>query len=775
VPGPLNDCVFTNTGAAGAPGVINNTVDGDITVNSLAYEATSGAHTTWIAPGRTLTITGGATNLSSTPALEVGMDAYAANNQAVRAAISGGGTLWINSPNDTMSVRQGFGSGIVGTRAALDMSGLNTLIANISRFQVGVESSATRRVSGVWYLARTNCLTLSQASGVNSQLTSGSPAFYLGHNTQAGNTNGSAVYLGITNGIFANYVVIGRGNQTNNLVAFNPVFLASNPTAYFRASDGASRVGLWTIGDNSSGSMAAPTSGTNDFSGGTVDAMVDNLFVGRGRDGTTTNTGIGVFTFTAGTVAVNTLRLGTMVDSVPSTNASGIGTANVNGSGVLIVNTVLELGHTNKAAPSTAAAVATTRGTLNINGGTVQATNVIGAGGLAAVNITSGTLDLEPAWASEPGTVANISTLTLGCSGGGGIALLTNATTISTTNTLAIAANGLLAGDTVIISPELLVNGGISPGAGGAGAMTNSGAMTLGGGGTYLATVQDAVVGGPGGGWSYIQANGGLDVESVATNPFTIRLRGTGGSVAHFTQDSAYDWPILGAAGITNFDAGRFLVDDSLWPNDLAGGYFYVHTNGGLLLSFTNNHSPVAGDAACYYLQGRVTQISIASLAQHWSDADGDPVMLLNVNTNSAGGNGNVTTDGTYIYYQNSNGGADTISYTVADVRTNPPASYRPGDTARTGTGVIRVSPVPGLQLASAGGQLVLSGSNGLPLSNYYLLTTTNVALPLAQWTLVAVTNAFDANGRFSVNFPAAGSACQFYLLQLPESVETGQ
>ena len=45
------------------------------------------------------------------------------------------------------------------------------------------------------------------------------------------------------------------------------------------------RVGIWTVGDNSAGSQTTLSSGTNDFSGGTVDALVDLLLLGRGRVG----------------------------------------------------------------------------------------------------------------------------------------------------------------------------------------------------------------------------------------------------------------------------------------------------------------------------------------------------------------------------------------------------------------------------------------------------------------------------------------------------------
>jgi hypothetical protein len=46
------------------------------------------------------------------------------------------------------------------------------------------------------------------------------------------------------------------------------------------------------------GAQANNAPSTNDFTGGTVDALVDFLFLGRGRVGTNVNTGIGTLTRT---------------------------------------------------------------------------------------------------------------------------------------------------------------------------------------------------------------------------------------------------------------------------------------------------------------------------------------------------------------------------------------------------------------------------------------------------------------------------------------------
>jgi hypothetical protein len=63
---------------------------------------------------------------------------------------------------------------------------------------------------------------------------------------------------------------------------------------------------------------------------------------------------------------------------------------------------------------------------------------------------------------------------------------------------------------------------------------------------------------------------------------------------------------------------------------------------------------------------------------------------------------------------------------------------------------------------------LVLSGTNGIPDWNYYLLTSTNVALPLSNWAPVA-TGLFDGSGGFQVIHPLDQTSPQrFFLLQVP-------
>ena len=66
------------------------------------------------------------------------------------------------------------------------------------------------------------------------------------------------------------------------------------------------------------------------------------------------------------------------------------------------------------------------------------------------------------------------------------------------------------------------------------------------------------------------------------------------------------------------------------------------------------------------------------------------------------------------------------------------------------------------------GSDFVFSGTNGVPSGTYQVLSTTNVATPLAGWTQVSSGN-FDGSGNFSVtNAINASEPQRYYLLQIP-------
>jgi autotransporter-associated beta strand protein len=98
------------------------------------------------------------------------------------------------------------------------------------------------------------------------------------------------------------------------------------------------------------------------------------------------------------------------------------------------------------------------------------------------------------------------------------------------------------------------------------------------------------------------------------------------------------------------------------------------------------------------------------------------------------------------------------------------PGLYWNTNTFKT-DGTIRVitetPPVIG-SLGVVGGKLVLTGSGGITNGSYYVLTSTNMAAPLTNWTRL-VTNRFDNGGNFNfTNTMNTNSPQSFYLIQLP-------
>jgi len=353
-PGPADAVLFFDDGGAASAGIVDNIVDASTTVTSLKYGNTNNFHTTQINAGQTLTVTSG---------LTVGTETGTANQgQIVTATVVGPGTLSV--ANGSLIVRQCNSSSSTTRNALLDMSGLSNFTANVSTLSMGVQLGATPgiRASGAIYLAMTNRIT--------------APIIVLHFNPTSpvlGNNN--ILYLGQTNVIFANIITNGGiKSQNSTLMAFRPGL--DSPVAYFRAADGVSRVTTWVTGDDTQAATSANTAnGINDFSIGTVDALVSTMELGKGANanGTTpgSSPGMGTLKIGNGTVDVNTLRVGYQTAS-GVTNA-GKGFVIVGGpQGLVKVNTLMEVGKV------TGTPMATSFGSVTVtNGGTLQAKSVV--------------------------------------------------------------------------------------------------------------------------------------------------------------------------------------------------------------------------------------------------------------------------------------------------------------------------------------------------------------------------------------------------------------
>ena len=397
VPTGADDVKFFDNGTNGTPGLANNFADGAFAgyIGTLQFGQTNGLHTIAIAPGTSLNITNGNFNVGTAG------DVAAIRN--LTNTISGlTSTLNLSNTAGSLIIQQGTATAVNGSRGNLDLSGLGNFNASISRIGLGTTSlpnpnNANQREAGSLFLARTNLIALSYTDTLaNYQLAGRTNAIEMSRNPGNNSAILSLLYLGQTNAIYVDSMGFGRDKASASSAAFmtfNPAF--SNPSAYIRSNSGdASRVKWWAIGDmNANASSAQVAVGTNDFSNGTVDALVDVLSLGRdcSPNHTATANNIGVLTLSAGTIDANTVYAGNQSLGPNTSTAPNLGFININGSATLKVNSSLVLGRTVNTSGS---AALQTRGLLNIRNGTVLA-NSITAGTTSTNNIitlTNGTL-----------------------------------------------------------------------------------------------------------------------------------------------------------------------------------------------------------------------------------------------------------------------------------------------------------------------------------------------------------------------------------------------
>ena len=159
-------------------------------------------------------------------------------------------------------MRQFWPGGGGAHRAILDLSGLDTFVANLGRIRVGDgEAQPLNRSEGQFYLAKTNTITLSgPVYQDNVQLVVGN------NDVNQNQANPSLLVLGGKNTFFLDEILVGGKKQPGTMRSTNGFTTLS---LFMRGSDGVSRVRAFRIGDASD----QPTSG-NGTSGIPVVAAV---------------------------------------------------------------------------------------------------------------------------------------------------------------------------------------------------------------------------------------------------------------------------------------------------------------------------------------------------------------------------------------------------------------------------------------------------------------------------------------------------------------------
>jgi hypothetical protein len=317
----------------------------------------------------------------------------------------GAGTLLVSNPVANFGVLDGEPN---GTRFfTVNMSNLNNLAVYVKHF--GVSDSSLNNIVGPYNQAQQTALFLAKTNLITAYGTDN----YYGLNWNAAvqyqrcdiSMNGAQAChfnLGVSNGIYADSVAIGHGNNVGSgstafgilayPLRFTPTVTnetAPFASAVFRNTNGG-RMSLFALGvDCGPGNLgqAANNRGMADFRGGNVDMLVDQIWLGANRTnaGPSVKDDQGGLYFDWGKINANSIIAGNQL----YTNYTQpiIGYILVGTNGTLNVNSNLALGLTLSNPVGNPSAVAGFEGVAAAVSGQVQINN---GGTLRASKITVG-------------------------------------------------------------------------------------------------------------------------------------------------------------------------------------------------------------------------------------------------------------------------------------------------------------------------------------------------------------------------------------------------
>ncbi len=353
----------------------------------LNYYNTNGNYVTQINPGVTMQVAAG------NGKMYVGAPGGPANAVQIIKFTGSGGTLSLNpsaagSLVGALTVQQS--SATPGTHnVTLDLSELGNFQLNAGANNRLLVAATGNRSHGTLYLAKTNLLLVTGDITIGSQGTTS-------------NSLPVALYLGVTNAIYTgsgnNYLVVGQSGASNAIFAFNPAVRNTTPPAqaYIASTAAGNRGNLWVAANQ--GSPNHPAYGIFDLSGGKVTVLEDSIQLGQGGN-TAIARALGVLTFDNGVIDANTVVAG---NQTASSGGMGAGIINVLTNATLGANAILNVNNSLTLAAVTGVLTPGSAGTLNINGGVVNADVIASGGGAATITVNNGRLATRTA-----GTAAN--------------------------------------------------------------------------------------------------------------------------------------------------------------------------------------------------------------------------------------------------------------------------------------------------------------------------------------------------------------------------------
>ncbi len=445
IPGTTSDVVlYDSSGRDSGVTTTNILISANTEIGSLRSAVTAGAtrrHNIQINDGVTLKVSGA-------NGLSVLRDRSDTTQEFQLAFTGQGGALVVTNPSATiLTINQANQNG----RLLLD--GLGLFLADVYRVGLSDQRSfpnwrsmstngytgnalPNQGPGGHNYLARTNVIKCAFPGDVNDW---NHPAvreysMVVGRNETGGSTQRNPFRLGISNVFMMNSFCYAAsaspGLDGNGAMVFNPSFTASNPIAIFRGSGGMNdRMAMFAMSDGAGiGASSSAAKSVINFTNGTVDMLVDRLYMSRERtnsSGTTPSASpSATLTMTAGVIDANHVILGYQGQG----NNLGVAgfcqaTLNVNG-GIFRVNGTMELGHTTAdAGHSTDAEQTYGRFTVSGTGATLMASNIT-VGGVTKISGSRNSTTLNTATVSSGGrliltnglgnTDKTISSLTVG-------------------------------------------------------------------------------------------------------------------------------------------------------------------------------------------------------------------------------------------------------------------------------------------------------------------------------------------------------------------------
>lgn len=476
-----NVVYFGETGETTTSGT-SSIVDQNTSIAGLNFNNTGTTAGDWqvlqINSGVTLTTTnnnnvviGGVANSDATASI------------TTQVKFTGSGSFLMNASGKTFAVGNGNAnnSATVSSFATLDASTLASFTIWAASVNIGVGQENV----GTLYLGTTNAIHATSLTVGNTSSSGGAMP-----------TQSSALYLGHTNTIDADTINVGF-YRSSGLIQFQNN-LAAGASVTIRGRT-ATRATMYVGSTADQFTITTPPSGLVDFRGGSVDAMLDTLVIGRGTRsgsyGSPAGSGggangqlymdqgsidarivyVGISTNAAGTanagtaagalnVAGGTFRAGEL-HLGESAGQPATGNLNISGSGAVTIAQTVDSSATSgdiiMGGEASATSAGASQAVINLAGGSLTVTGNIYKGAAAGpgtvtatINLRGGTLDMDggnitiDVLNAESGTLRNLNQFNSGA-----------ALVKSTSGTLILSGVNSYTGATQVNGGTLLVNG----------------------------------------------------------------------------------------------------------------------------------------------------------------------------------------------------------------------------------------------------------------------------------------------------------------------------